>query len=236
MQAVILAGGLATRLRPLTKTVPKSMVPVNSRPFLAHMLELLRNNGITDVVLCVGYLGDQIKEYVRGGEKFEMKIRYSEEKGGLLGTGGALKHARDFLNERFFVINGDTYLPINYVEVDEAFLRAKRKGLMVVYDNREDTGVSNNVDLDQNLIVTRYEKGHGEHGLKYVEAGTLVFHRDVLTFIESGHPVSLERSVFPTLIEQGELAAYVTEQRFYDIGTPMGLREFEAFLKKEVTR
>jgi len=232
VQAVILAGGLATRLRPLTKTVPKAMVPVNGRPFLAHLLELLGNSGITDVVLCVGYMGDQIKEYVRRGEKFGMKIRFGEEKGELLGTGGALKHAEDFLNERFFVINGDTYLPISYNEVDEAFLRAKSKGLMVVYDNREDTGVNNNVDINENLVVTKYEKGHGGHDLKYVEAGVLVFQRDVLTFIESGYPVSLEKSIFPTLIEQGELAAYVTEQRFYDIGTPRGLREFKEFLRK----
>jgi len=208
------------------------MVPVNGRPFLAHLLELLGNSGITDVVLCVGYMGDQIKEYVRRGEKFGMKIRFGEEKGELLGTGGALKHAEDFLNERFFVINGDTYLPISYNEVDEAFLRAKSKGLMVVYDNREDTGVNNNVDINENLVVTKYEKGHSGHDLKYVEAGVLVFQRDVLTYIESGYPVSLEKSIFPTLIEQGELAAYVTEQRFYDIGTPRGLREFKEFLRK----
>jgi len=97
VQAVILVGGLGTRLRPLTNTAPKSMVTVDDRPFLAHLLELLGNNGIIDVVLCIGYLGDQIREYLRDGRKFGMKIRYSEEKGELLGTGGALKRAEDYL-------------------------------------------------------------------------------------------------------------------------------------------
>ena len=232
MQAVILVGGLGTRLRPLTNTAPKSMVTVDGRPFLAHLLELLGHNGIGDVVLCIGYLGDQIREYLRDGGEFGVKIRYSEEKGELLGTGGALKRAEDYLNDRFFVINGDTYLPIRYDEVDQAFLKANKRGLMVLYDNREDTGVSNNVDIDNNLIVTKYKKGCDSHDLKYVEAGVLIFQRDVLAPIETGHLVSLEKSVFPFLIEQGELAAYVTEQRFYDMGTPRGLKELEEFLKK----
>jgi len=230
VQAVILVGGLGTRLRPLTNTAPKSMVTVDDRPFLVHLLELLGNNGITDVVLCIGYLGDQIREYLRDGRKFGVKIRYSEEKGDLLGTGGALKRAEDYLNERFFVINGDTYLPIRYDEVDRAFLKANKKGLMVLYDNREDIGVSNNVDINSNLIITKYKKGCDSRDLKYVDAGVLIFQRDVLTPIETDYPVSLEKSIFPILIEQGELAAYVTEQRFYDMGTPRGLKEFEEFL------
>jgi len=123
MQAVILAGGLGTRLEPLTKQTPKVMVFVNDRPFLQHLLELLKRQGIDDVILCIGYLREQIKDFLQNGERLEIRIRYSEENERLLGTGGALKQAQNLLDDHFFVINGDTYLPIDYTEIERAFIR-----------------------------------------------------------------------------------------------------------------
>jgi len=232
MQAVILVGGLGTRLKPLTEKTAKVMVRVNSKPFLRHLLELLKRRGISDIILCIGYLGEQVKDAFGDGRSLGVNIRYGEEKERLLGTGGALKQAQNLLDEHFFVINGDTYLPIDYNEVEMAFLQRGKKALMVVYDNQEDTGVKNNVALDNDLLVIRYDKEGHNADLKHVEAGALVLRREVLDFIQMGCAVSLEKGLYPALIQQGQLAAYVTGQRFFDIGTLEQKRVFERFLRK----
>lgn len=232
MQAVILAGGLGTRLRPLTEQIPKVMAPVNDKPFLLHLLELLKSQGVNDIVLCIGYLGEQVRDFFGNGKSFGIRIKYSEEKKELLGTGGALKQAQNLLDEYFFVINGDTYLPVDYNEVEKTYLRRGKKAVMVVYDNHEDTEGKNNVELDSDLMVIRHDKESYDDGLKYVEAGVLVLRQDALVLIERDSAVSLENGLYPVLIQQRELAAYVAEQRFYDIGTPGKQRIFEQFLKR----
>lgn len=234
MQAVILAGGLGTRLKPVTQQVPKVMVPVNGKPFLLHLLELLKSQGINDFILCIGYKGEQIKDFFGNGNRFKLRICYSEEKEELLGTGGALKQAQGLLDRRFFVINGDTYLPISYGDIKSYFTRCGKKALMVVYDNKEDTGVKNNVELDGNLMVTRHQKEKPDPSLRYVEAGVLVLSQEALDFIEEVHSVSLEAGLYPILIKQRELAAYITKQRFYDIGTPEQLETFGEYLQKKL--
>ena len=234
MQAVILAGGLGMRLSPLTEQVPKVMALVNGQPFLGHLLELLKNQGIKDIILCVGYLGEQVRLFFDDGQGLGLDIKYSEERERLLGTGGALKQARNLLDERFLVINGDTYLPIDYAEVEGSFVRHGKEALMVVYDNREDTGVGNNVELNKDGLVSGYDKERSAPGLTYVEAGALVLSRKTLDIIETGHPVSLEKQLYPALIRREEMAACVTGQRFYDIGTPERLKSFEEFLRKKM--
>lgn len=231
MQAVILAGGLGTRLKPLTEQIPKVMVLTNGKPFLLHLLELLRSNGVNDTVLCTGYLGEQVKNVFGNGESLGIRIKYSEEKEGLLGTGGALKQAQSLLDEHFLVFNGDTYLPVDYREVARAFLKRDKKALMVVYDNRENTGVKNNVALDNDSMVVKYSKKSYNSSLKYVDTGVLALRREVLNVIEDKFPVSLEKGLYPVLIQQKQLAAYITKQRFYDIGTPEQKTIFEKFLK-----
>lgn len=235
MQAVILAGGLGTRLKPLTSQVSKVMVPISEKPFLLHLLELLKSRGVNDVILCIGYLGQQIQNFFCNGESLGIRIRYSQERYKLLGTGGALKQTQSLLDDYFLVINGDTYLPIDYSEVERAFLSSGKKALMVVYDNQEDTGVKNNVELDDNLMVVKYDKKSLMPSLKYVEAGVLGLKREALDLTKEGHSISLEKGLYPVLIEQKELAAYVSRQRFYDIGTPEQCVIFEEYLKK-VTR
>lgn len=232
MQAVILAGGLGTRLKPLTEQVPKVMVPVNGKPFLLHLLELLKSQGLSDIILCIGYIGEQIKAFFGDGKRFGLKIRYSEERERLLGTGGALKQAQNLLDNLFLAIYGDTYLPIDYKEVERSFIRCGKKALMLVYDNRENTGVKNNVELDKDSMVVRHDKERLDPGLKYVEAGVSILSREVLDIIEAGCLVSLEKGLYPTLIQQKEIVAYITNQRFYDIGSPEQLKIFEEFLKR----
>lgn len=232
MQAVILAGGLGTRLRPVTEQIPKVLVTVGGKPFLRHLLELLKSQGIADIVLCIGYLGERVRASFGDGKSLGMMIRYSEEKEGLLGTGGALKQARDLLEDHFLVLNGDTYLPIDYNRLEKVFLRRGEKALMVVYDNSEDTGVKNNLELAGDTMVIRYDKESRDSGLKYVEAGALILKREALDLIEDRYPVSLEGGLYPALMAQQELAAYNAGQRFYDIGTPERIRVFEEFLRR----
>jgi len=232
MQAVILAGGLGTRLKPITQQIPKVMVPVNGKPFLEYQLRLLGENGIRDIVLCTGYLEEQIEDYFGNGGNMRLTIRYSREENKLLGTGGALKQAQTLLDDHFFVINGDTYLPLNYRELEESFIKSNNKAVMVVYDNKEDTDVKNNVELDRNLMIARYDKERLDSQLKYVESGVLILKREVLDIIPAGYPVSLGKGLYPVLIQQKELAAYITDHRFYDIGRPEQLKVFAEFLKR----
>src|ERR1700733_465197 len=158
MQAVILAGGLGTRLWPLTKTVPKPMVPVAGVPYLEHQLRLLKKQAIGDVVLLTGYLGEQIERYFGDGGRLNMRIRYSREREPL-GTAGALREARPLLAETFLLIYGDSYLPMDYRAAYGQLLATGARGLVVVFDNRkDDTSVKNNIVLDDEGYVTVYEK------------------------------------------------------------------------------
>lgn len=233
MQAIILAGGLGTRLGTLTRKLPKSMIPVNGKPFLTYLLQLLSDNNIDRIVLCIGYLSDQIKNYIADGKRWGVNVTYSEETERLLGTAGALKQARSLLDDHFFLINGDTYLPIDYRQVEKSFLTRHRKGLMVVYDNKENVGITNNVGLDDNLMVTIHNKRGSNASLKYIDAGVAVFKREIVDDIVGEYPLSLESRLYAPLIKQRELAGYVTGQRFYDIGTPEQLKTFEEYLQKE---
>ena len=232
MQAVILAGGLGTRLGELTKVTSKVMLPFDGEPFLLHILRLLKSQGIEDFVVCIGYLGEQVKGFFGSGRRLGVNIDYSEESEKLLGTGGALKQAQPMLDRYFLVLNGDTYLPIDYREVEKEYLRLGRKALMVAYDNKIDTGVKNNIALDRDHIVIRYDKKNISPDLEYAEAGAVILQREALDLVPEGVPVSLEDGIYRPLIEQREFAACITGQRFYDIGTPEQRQVFEKLVQK----
>ena len=232
MQAVILAGGLGTRLRPLTLTVPKPMLPVGGKPFLCHQLEHLKAQGIRRALLLIGHLGGQVKAYFGDGGSIGMELMYSEERE-LLGTGGALKLAEGKIAGDFFVIYGDSFLPLDYAGFEAAFFRAGREGMIAVYrDPAGATRVRGNVTLSPEGLVARYDKGAGGAGLDWVEAGVLAFRRGVLRRIPPGRVVSLERDVYPALIGEGALAGYPVAHRFFDIGTEERIRDMEAWLKR----
>ena len=229
MQAVILAGGLGTRLLPLTEMIPKPMVRVAGMPYLEHQLRLLANQDIRDVLLLTGYLGEQIEAYFGDGRRVGLRLTYSRETAPA-GTGGALRDAREKLAGAFLIIYGDSYLPIEYREAYDRLVETGAEGLVVVYDNSlEDTSVKNNIDLDERGFVSRYEKDSADR-LGYVEAGVLAFRRSVVDLMPATVPVSLEKEIFPKLISRRQLAGYVTRQRFYDIGTPERLRLIETVL------
>jgi NDP-sugar pyrophosphorylase family protein len=230
MQAVILAGGLGTRLGPLTRTVPKPMVPVAGRPYLEHQLRELARQDVTDVVLLTGYLGEQIEDFFGDGRPLGLRLRYRRETTPQ-GTGGALRDAADLLADSFLLIYGDSYLPIDYAAVLRRLDESGAAGVAVVYDNREDTTVRNNVAVGRDGAVTRYAKGAPDPDLRYVEAGVLAFRREVLGRLPPSGPASLEADLYPGLVARGELVAFVTGQRFYDIGTPERLALIEQVLR-----
>jgi NDP-sugar pyrophosphorylase family protein len=220
---VILAGGLGTRLRPLTIHVPKALIPIHGKPFLQYQIELLKRSGIRDIVLCVGHLADRVEDYFGDGRWLGVRIRYSQEEGPLLGTAGAIKKAEPFLADDFFLIYGDSYLMIDYRQVMRYFRRFDRLGLMVVWKNG-DRFERSNVMVEGNL-VTAYNKDRKSPDMVYINYGLSVLRKEALVFIPAGRPFSQEE-LYQILIDQGELLAFEVEQRFYEIGSPKGLEEF----------
>ncbi len=229
MQAVILAGGYGTRLRPITHTIPKPMVEVGGRPFLHYIIELMEKNGIIDVVLLVGHLHEQIEAYFDRGEDYGVNIDYSVEEE-LLGTGGAVVNAREKLQSEFMVLNGDTYLPIDYRRLLRCWeqVRDDADGMLVVYDNHDSLGTPNVAAEDDQ--VTAYNKKNSA-GMQYIDAGVQIFKRNVFDRFPVPKVISLEEEIFPELIERGRLAVYITDIRFYDMGTPERLKVFERYLE-----
>jgi len=226
MQAVILAGGLGERLRPVTEKIPKPMVEAAGRPFLYHMLKMLSGYSIHEALILAGYRADVITEFLKQWEGMTVTASIEPTP---LGTGGALKYAEKMIDDEFILLYGDSYLPINYDDLVREFRECGKLGMMVVYDNAVDTGVKNNVRVDEGL-VSEYNKNAEGGGFGCVEAGVLAFTKNVLNLIPPGRAVSLEEEIFPKLIAARELASYVTAQRFYDIGTPERLKAFEEYI------
>lgn len=224
--AVILAGGLGTRLGKLTACQPKALVQVNGRPYLQYQLELLRRHQISKIILLTGYLGEQIEGYFGQGQSLGLDIRYSREESPL-GTGGALLQSRHLLPEIFFLLNGDTYIDIDYQAASRAFSAlplAGPKGLMTVFPCGSDH--AGNVKLTPaGKMVESYAKGHGGNH-DYVDAGALVLGREVIDWLPAGIS-ALEELVYPRLACEGRLAAFKSASKFYDIGTPERLAVFE---------
>jgi NDP-sugar pyrophosphorylase family protein len=228
MQAVVLAGGLGTRLRPLTETLPKALVPVAGRPFIEYQIDQFRRHGVTDLIICVGHLGYLIEEHLGDGRRFDISIRYGYERDGLLGTAGAVKNVEPLLEDAFFVQYGDSYLLVDYRVVMAYFRRHDAPGLMVVYRNDDRWDRSNVVVADGR--VRAYDKTQRSPGMAYIDFGVSVFRRDAFAGIPPGVAADLS-AVYQTLIAEGRLLAYEASHRFYEVGSPQGLREFESLVQ-----
>jgi NDP-sugar pyrophosphorylase family protein len=236
----ILAGGLATRLRPITEKIPKSLVPVAGRPFLAHQIELLYSRGIRRAVLCVGYLGEMIQRDFGAGEKFGVKLEYSFDSarhgeataGGekLLGTGGAIKRALPLLGDEFFVLYGDSYLPVEYAPIAEFFQRSGKLGCMTVYRNEGKYDTSNVVFADGEIKV--YDKKAKLPEMRHIDYGLSLFKSSVFDSYPAGRVFDLAE-VMGKLVRESQLAGYEVRERFYEIGSPAGLAELETLLQSK---
>jgi NDP-sugar pyrophosphorylase family protein len=224
-QAVVLAGGLATRMRPRTLTIAKSMLEVAGRPFVDWQLEKLAACGFADVVLCVAHLGEQIREHVGEGARFGVRVRYSDEGPTLLGTAGALRTALPLLEPVFLVTYGDSYLPFDY----RAPLRAledsdEDAAVMSVYPNHGQWDASN-VKTDGKRVLA-YEKGTKDAAFDHIDYGALALRRSVIAALPEGQPASLD-AIQARLAREGKLGAVVAPERFYEIGSPEGLEALD---------
>jgi NDP-sugar pyrophosphorylase family protein len=231
LQAVILAGGLGTRLRPFTEHIPKAMVPVRGKPFLEHQILLLKSQGIEEILLLVGYRADQIKEFFGDGSKYSVRISYSHEETPR-GTGGALKLAQPKLRSDFLLLNGDTFLPMKYQDAIDCFLGFRSSGLVVVYKNDGFLSKDNlAVSSEMQVIDSDPKCPH----LTHINAGVMILSNKVLDIIPEVQTYSLENELFPKLIVRKSLWAYETHIRYYDMGTHDGLKRLEDFLDPAVS-
>jgi NDP-sugar pyrophosphorylase family protein len=229
LPVAILAGGRATRLRPLTDCLPKSLLNVAGRPFVFHQLEMLRKQGVERVVLCVGHLGEQIRDAVDAAAMPGLRVSCCFDGSQLLGTGGALKHALPLLGEDFFVLHGDSYLRCSLPEVQAAYGAAGRPALMTVLRNDNQWDRSNVLFRDGRLLA--YDKRAPRSDMSHIDFGLSVLSSAVFTEYARESIIDLA-DVFRDLAQRGELAALEVSQRFYEIGSPQGLRETEAFLAR----
>lgn len=228
-QVVILAGGLGTRLRPITETVPKPMVPVNGLPFLHWQLTDIRRQGYTKILLLVAYLGEQVEKYFGDGSEHGLQIEYSYETEPL-GTGGALKNALPKLESEFFLVNGDSYLVTPMKEMAAAFNASQCDAIVTVYDNRDPVPVIPNLKVVAGKVVA-YEKDAGPaRGFDKIDSGVYLMKRSLVE--AQAETRFMLADIWTPLIPAGRLAALDVPVRFYDIGTIDRLREFETYLKR----
>jgi len=228
LPVAVLAGGLATRLRPITERIPKSLVEVAGRPFVEHQIALLRQQGIHDVVFCVGFLGEQVQDALGDGSRWSMRFRYSFDGAQLVGTGGALRRALPMLGDAFFVLYGDSYLTCNFSDVAESFRVAEQPALMTVYRN-DDQFDRSNVRFEEGRIV-RYDKINRDPAMRHIDYGLGVLTPEAFApWLDRDEPLDLA-VVYQQLVVRGALAGYEVTERFYEIGSPEGLAATEAFL------
>ncbi len=233
LPVAILAGGLATRLRPITEEIPKSLIEVAGKPFICHQLDHLRQQGINSVVLCIGYLGEMIQEVVGDGSLWGMHVSYSPDGPSLLGTGGALRQALPFLGEHFFILYGDSYLPIDFSDVEKTYRAGGKKGLMTVLRNQNQWDKSN-VEFDAGQII-EYNKTVIRPQMHYIDYGLGVLKSAVLQAYPAIHSFDLSK-VYNDLSLAGELAGYEVFERFYEIGSHQGIADAQTYLLEKTAK
>jgi len=223
LPVAILAGGMGTRLYPLTERIPKALVEINGEPFLAHQLRLLAAAGMDRVVLCLGQLGERIRDYAGDGGRFGVRLEYSCDGPTLLGTAGAVRNALPLLGEAFFVLYGDSYLPCAYPNIERAFLASGKPGLMTVYRNKGRWDASN-VEFHDGRILA-YDKKQRTAHMEHIDYGLGVFHRAAFAGAQSDLA-----DVYRGLLACDELAAFEVHERFYEIGSFAGIQELSSYL------
>jgi len=230
VQCVILAGGLGTRMRPLTDTTPKTLLPARGRPFAYYQLHWLASQGVTQVVYSIGHRGEMIRRYWEREAPPIPSLCYVDEGEQLLGTGGALSLAREqgVLEDRFLVIYGDSFLPVGFAPIWQAFQASGLPALMTVLRNRGRWDRSNASYQDGRVQL--YNKAGGPD-MEYIDYGLSAFRREVLD--GWGGPSYDLAVVLNNLSVKGMLAGFEVDQRFYEIGSPAGLRDFEEYLERE---
>ena len=228
LPVAILAGGLATRLRPITETIPKSLVDVAGEPFVARQLDYLYRQRVRDVILCIGYLGEMIKSVVGDGSRFGLRVAYSADGPILLGTGGALRRAAPLVGEACFVLYGDSFLPVDFGPIETDFHESGKPALMTVLYNHDRWDKSNVLFVDGGL--TEYNKASPRPDFHHIDYGLGIVKMEVL----EGHPANEAfdlASVYFALSLEGRLHGHEVFTRFYEIGSHTGLQEAEKYFR-----
>jgi len=233
-QAVVLAGGRGTRLKPFTDKNPKPMVLVNGRPFLEHLIEMLKENGIKEVVILTGYLSEKIKEYFGNGSKFGIKIKYSftpfldenkiENESGL-----RIKNAQDLLDNNFLLMYCDNYWPLQIDKLEKFYQEHNTDVIITAYSNK-DNSTKNNILIDDNGYVIKYDRNRTEKNLNGVEIGFFIIDKKVLKIIPE-HNSHFERDILPKLISKKQVSGYLTDHKYYSISTLKRAKLTEKFLR-----
>ena len=226
LPVAILAGGLATRLRPLTEMIPKALVDVAGEPFISRQLRYLRGQGVNSVVLCIGYLGQMIQDRLGNGEEFGLSINYSMDGPDLLGTGGALTKAIPLLGDDFFILYGDSYLPVNFSSVQKAYESSNRRALMTILKNRNLWDRSNVMFVEGRLVEYNKYDSHSE--MAYIDYGLGVMSASTLVDYSTDNPFDLA-DLYHDLSVHGQLAGFEVHERFYEIGSLPGLKDAEDY-------
>jgi len=227
MQVVILAGGLGTRLGPLTADLPKPLVPVNGKPFLAHVFALLKQHGLTRSLVLHGYQGHKLEDAFGNGSQLGVEVSYRHDGSRLLGTGGALRNALDLLDREFLVLYGDTYLDIDYRAVVSAFRDSGKPSLMTVLRNQGRWDTSNVIFRDGQLLA--YDKHNRVPEMEHIDYGLACLRRDVVEELPANQVSDLAH-LYSRLVREGRMGGFEVSRRFYEIGTPQGLVETERYL------
>ncbi len=227
LPVAILAGGLATRLRPVSTTIPKVLIEVAGAPFAIHQLNLLQRQGYSDIVYCLGHLGEQVEAALGDGQAHGMRLRYSYDGDKLIGTGGAILRALPLLGEAFLTLYGDSYLDCDYGAAEQAFRDSGKLALMTVYPNAGRWDTSNVVFRDGQIV--RYDKAGRTPDMGHIDYGLGFFHAAAFDGYPEGEPLDLA-TVYQDLLARGVLAGHLVEQRFYEIGSVAGLEETRRYL------
>lgn len=227
LPVAILAGGLATRLRPVTKKIPKALIEIAGKPFIYHQLQYLRKEGIRKVVLCVGYLCEMIQEEVGDGSKFDLDITYSVDGDFLLGTGGSIQKALPLLDENFYVLYGDSFLPIHFKPVENFFFESKKPALMTIILNENKWDKSNIVCKDR--LILEYNKKESKPDMKFIDYGLGILSKSLFDIYKENEIFDLA-DIYHRLSIKGQLAGFEVNERFYEIGSHQGIKETELYL------
>ena len=229
----LLCGGKATRLGPLAGSKPKALLPVAGEPFIAHQLRFLRQQGIRRVVICSGYLSEQIEAFVGDGGRFDLDVRFSNDGPTLLGTGGAVKKALPFLDKVFFILYGASYLAIDCGAVRDAFEASGKEGLLTVFRN-EGKWDTSNIEFSAG-IIRRYDKINRAPQMNFIDYGLGIVRESVFKRWSNNLPFDLA-DLYKQLVEEENLAGFEASNRFYEIGSEAGLAETDSWLRKQPTR
>jgi len=226
----ILSGGLATRLKPITEKIPKAMVEIAGKPFVHWQLKLMKEKGFSNIVICAGHLGDQIKNYAGDGSEFGLTVDYSFDGAVLLGTGGAIRKALPLLGDKFGIMYGDSYLNIDFEPIFRYFNTNNKKGLMTVIKNDNQWDKSNVIYHDGSVV--KYDKKNITDEMRYIDYGFAILKKDSFADIEGSRVIDLA-DVYKDLVDSNEMLGYEVCERFYEIGSLKGMEETERYIKNK---